>query len=80
MRAADRDVSIRLRRFLRATCALLLVGFLCASAAGAEPPHEWPCCGNDPGGTRHSPLTQIDRTNVKHLKPVWTYRRASWSV
>jgi membrane-bound PQQ-dependent dehydrogenase (glucose/quinate/shikimate family) len=34
---------------------------------------QWPTWGNDPGGTRYSPLAQIHRGNVKHLKPAWTF-------
>src|SRR5262249_4177667 len=30
--------------------------------------------GNDAGGTRYSPLTQIDRGNVEGLRVAWTYR------
>jgi quinoprotein glucose dehydrogenase len=56
-----------------ATCVLLFVALSGASSAG-EGPVEWRSYGNDPGGMRHSPLTQIDRANVKRLKPVWTYR------
>ena len=37
-------------------------------------PDEWPTYGNDPGGTRYSPLTQIDRANVASLRVAWTYR------
>lgn len=33
----------------------------------------WPNYGNDPGGMRFSPLTQIDRSNVSQLKVAWTY-------
>src|SRR5262249_27583092 len=35
---------------------------------------EWPSYGNDVGGTRYSPLTQIDRGNVTTLRIAWTYR------
>jgi quinoprotein glucose dehydrogenase len=52
----------------------MVVALFATSASAADGTHEWPCYGGDPGGTRHSPLTQIDRTNVKRLKPVWTYR------
>lgn len=31
------------------------------------------CLGNDPGGSRYSPLTQITPENVWALKPAWTY-------
>ena len=29
--------------------------------------------GHDPAGTRHSPLAQINTTNVSHLQRAWTY-------
>jgi hypothetical protein len=35
---------------------------------------DWPTHGNDPGGTRYSPLSQIDRGNVSQLRVAWTYR------
>src|ERR1041384_1360695 len=34
---------------------------------------DWPNVGNDKGGTRYSPLTQINRSNIKNLKVAWTY-------
>ena len=40
----------------------------------AKPDTGWPTYSNDPGGTRYSPATQIDRTNVSQLKPAWTFR------
>lgn len=48
------------------------------AAAPAAPtsivPTEWPSYGRDPGGTRFSPLAQINRSNVTALKPAWVYR------
>ena len=41
---------------------------------------EWPAYGRDPGGSRYSPLMQIDRDNVKTLKPAWTYRTGAADV
>jgi quinoprotein glucose dehydrogenase len=38
------------------------------------PVADWPAYGADHGGTRHSPLTQIDASNVSHLEVAWTYR------
>lgn len=35
---------------------------------------DWLYYGNDPGGQRFSPLTAINRSNVKSLKIAWTYR------
>jgi quinoprotein glucose dehydrogenase len=34
---------------------------------------EWAYYGGDPGGSRFSPLTQINRTNVQNLKIAWIY-------
>jgi len=34
---------------------------------------DWPNYGNDPGGTRYSPLTQINRENVTNLKVAWFF-------
>jgi len=38
------------------------------------PAADWPTFGNDPGGSQHSSLTQIDKQNVKRLKRAWTHR------
>jgi quinoprotein glucose dehydrogenase len=40
---------------------------LCAQA-------DWPVYGHDPGGTKFSPLSQINRDNVSRLKPAWIFR------
>jgi quinoprotein glucose dehydrogenase len=48
---------------------------LMALAAGS-PAHagtDWPTYGQDPGGARFSPLTQIRPDNVAKLQPAWTY-------
>jgi quinoprotein glucose dehydrogenase len=34
---------------------------------------DWPRVGNDAGAMRYSPLTQINRDNVKALQVAWTY-------
>jgi quinoprotein glucose dehydrogenase len=39
------------------------------SRAGAD----WPNYGNDPGGARYSPLTQINRDTVSKLTVAWTF-------
>jgi glucose dehydrogenase len=36
-------------------------------------PNDWPAFGNDPGGTKFSPLTQITPGNVARLSVAWTY-------
>lgn len=40
---------------------------------------DWPAYGRDAGGSRYSPLTQINRNNVKNLKVAWTYRTGDLS-
>jgi len=34
---------------------------------------DWPFYGHDAGGTRYSPLAQINRKNVANLKVAWTF-------
>ncbi|WP_446744460.1 pyrroloquinoline quinone-dependent dehydrogenase [Silvibacterium acidisoli] len=34
---------------------------------------DWPNYGNDPGGMRHSSLSQINRENVEKLKVAWVF-------
>lgn len=51
------------------------VGRLSAGAAA-----DWPAYGNDPGGSRYSPLAQINRGNVRDLKVAWTYRTGDVDV
>ncbi len=52
---------------------LLLAIHVSAFAATGGPTADWPTYGNDPGGMRYSPLTQIDRDNVTQLRVAWTY-------
>jgi len=52
-----------------ALALLVLAGTLPAFAADAD----WPVYGGDAAKTRHSPLTQIDRDNVKRLAVAWSY-------
>jgi quinoprotein glucose dehydrogenase len=60
---------------------LLTSGLICAAdrpqssapAPGKATDGEWPVYGHDPGGQRHSPLKQIDKSNVSQLKVAWTF-------
>jgi len=56
--------------------ALLAATVGCATCAAPAPPRDWPVTGGDPGNTRYSPLTQIDRRNVARLRLAWTYHSA----
>lgn len=44
-----------------------------AAKVGTPADWEWRDYLGDPGRTHHSPLAQIDRTNVAQLAPVWSY-------
>ena len=46
----------------------------CTAGAQSKNDPGWPTYSNDPGGTRYSPATQIDRGNVNQLKVAWTFR------
>jgi quinoprotein glucose dehydrogenase len=60
-----------------------VIGVLCVGsqrAVQAQSPNpagatknDWAYYGHDAGGTRYSPLTQINRENVKNLKVAWTF-------
>ncbi len=65
---------IRCGRKLLGT-VILLFTMLAGSLAFAQGSGnvEWPNYGNDPGGMRYSPLTQINRENVANLKVAWTF-------
>jgi quinoprotein glucose dehydrogenase len=47
-----------------------------SSLAQAAPEQQggWPAYGGDAGGSRYSPLTQINAKNVGELKVAWTFR------
>ena len=49
----------------------LLLTFLVAVVPGAN--NGWPTYGGDPGGSRYSTLTQINRENVSRLKVAWEF-------
>lgn len=59
--------------------SLRLTGILAATAltilpAAAQDPADWPSYGRDAGGTKYSPLDQINTKNVGKLTRAWTYR------
>ena len=53
---------------------LLCTPFSLAAADDAESDAGWLYYGRDQGGARHSPLTQINKTNIDELEVAWTYR------
>ena len=62
--------------------ALALLALVLPLAAGpvAPPSSDWAAYGRDPGGSRHSPLTQIDRANVARLEVAWTFHTGEAGV
>ena len=56
---------------MRTLASLALILILSSASAFAE---GWPTWGGPPGGSKYSPLTQINRENVKDLEVAWTYR------
>jgi quinoprotein glucose dehydrogenase len=62
---------------LLAASVLLVVAAMLGTAqktAGRSPDADWPMFNRDLAGTRFSPLTQINTSNVTNLKQVWTYK------
>ena len=51
----------------------LLMSCLALTGQREKGTGEWRSYGRDPGGTRHSPLTEITRDNIGRLEPAWTY-------
>jgi quinoprotein glucose dehydrogenase len=53
---------------------LLIIPLAAGLLAGASPrDSDWPVYGHDAGGTKYSPLAQIDRHNVTRLQIAWTF-------
>lgn len=48
-------------------------------ASGAAHAQTWAWYGGDPGGTRYSPLAQINRHNVRRLEPAWVWRHGDFA-
>ncbi len=67
---------------IRKLARFVLASIVCStgSALLAQSPSDakaviddWPYYGHDAGGTRYSPLSQINRSNVANLKVAWTF-------
>lgn len=52
---------------------LLLGSSILRGADSARPNVDWPNYAGDKGGSRYSPLDQINRSNVSRLEVAWTY-------
>ena len=51
-----------------------LTALAAAASSAATPDAGWPAYGGDAGGTRYSPLTQINAANVSGLRVAWIFR------
>ncbi|MBI3650772.1 MAG: pyrroloquinoline quinone-dependent dehydrogenase [Acidobacteria bacterium] len=60
-------------------CLLNAFSFNGAQAA-ANDQDEWSAYGRDAGGTRYSPLVQINRANVKQLQVAWEYHTGAMEI
>jgi len=56
----------------------IVLAAVLAAAPGAA--NDWPVYAGDAGGQRHSPLDQIDRTNVAQLVVAWQIRTGDLDV
>lgn len=71
--------SLRTTSVLIIACILLNLSAVAASDKTTRDA-EWPAYGRDPGGSRYSPLSQINRDNAKNLKVAWTYQTGAAGV
>ena len=70
-------MNLRTRRRMSCLVAIVMVLAVPLSAQhGAPASGEWPTYGGDLGGTKYSPLDQIDRDNFDRLEIVWRWRSA----
>ena len=75
-----RSLPVRIASCL-APLAVLLAGAAHASETTTGPAaNDWPAYGRDAAGTRYSPLTDINRSNVKSLAVAWTFRTGHLGV
>jgi quinoprotein glucose dehydrogenase len=61
---------------MRKEILIALISIACGSACRAAGPTDagWPAYGGDAGGTRYSPLSQINASNVAQLQVAWVFR------
>jgi quinoprotein glucose dehydrogenase len=59
--------------------SLAMDTWLSVSEPADGPLADWPYYGGDAGGSRYSPLTEINRTNVTQLKVAWEYHTGDLS-
>src|SRR5882672_5611969 len=55
------------------------ISILLLSISGLLRAQEWPAYAGDTGGSKYSPLKQINRENVARLKLAWTFHTGDMS-
>ena len=68
----------RRHRAARHSLWLLMLASLASQPVHAQ--DDWPVWGGDLGNQRHSPLTQINTSNVSTLVPAWRYEMTKEGV
>ena len=61
------------RGFLAIAITFLFLATVLGAQENFSTQHDWPAYGGDPEGTRYSPLTQINRSNVGRLQVAWQF-------
>ena len=56
---------------MKLSIAILFAAALLGAASADD--GDWPVYGHDAGGTKYSPLDQVNRGNVKRLEVAWTF-------
>src|ERR1700731_1562107 len=80
-RPCPSNVPMTLQTWLRHTALVLaLINPGCYAYSQVQSESDWPNYGNDPGGMRHSVLSQINRENVARLKVAWIYHTGDLSA
>src|SRR5512132_490247 len=69
------QVHAKSRHILSMSVGTLTLMFLAPVLPAQDqiPGRDWPAYGGDPGGSRYSPLTQINRSNVGQLQVAWQF-------
>jgi glucose dehydrogenase len=57
----------------RSLLVVIALGLVLGAGVAAQHQNDWLTVGNDPGGMKYSPLTQITPANVTRLTKAWTY-------
>src|SRR6185437_5041973 len=67
--------SMTLGQFRCFACTLTVIALLAMYSLGADQKHnhDWAAYGGDQAKTHYSPLTQINKSNIKQLEVAWSY-------